>query len=86
MEPWQVKPLVPPQVPSVETLAPAEADGAAELATVDEAALEELTTGVLETPTEEELTTGVLEAPTEEELTTPLPPQLPNEAWQPVPQ
>lgn len=65
-----MKPLVPAQVPSVETLPPEEGDGLA-----DEALVEVLI--VDEAPLVEVFTVDEA-ALAEEELTTPLPPQFPK--------
>lgn len=87
-----MNPLVPAQVPSVETLPVGE--GAAEETLVDEGLTVDETTGVLEALVEEtagvlealvEETAGVLEALTEELLGLLLP-QFPKADWQPVPQ
>ena len=71
-EPAQVKPLLPEQVPSVETFLVEEGVAATE-ALVLEAGLGLVVAGL-----------GVLTAAAE--LTTPFPPQLPKPVWQPVPQ
>lgn len=72
--PWQVYLLVPPQVPSVETLPVGE--GAADDVFVEEIADEDLTV---------EEDTGVLDGLTEELLGLLLP-QFPKPDWQPLPQ
>lgn len=74
-----MKPLVPAQLPSVDTFPPAEGEG-----TADEALVEVLTVDEAALVDETALVDEALRA--DEELITPLPPQLPKEDWQPVPQ
>lgn len=86
VEPWQVNPLVPPQVASVVTFLVA-------VAAADEEVLVEVpTTGVDERTEETTLEERMVEAMTDEErtvLTTAeelTPVHVPNPDWQPVPQ
>lgn len=80
VEPWQVKPLVPPQVASVVTflvaVGAAEVDVRVEL----EAGRVELEAGRVE------LETGRVELPAGGAELWPVPVQVPKAAWHPVPQ